>query len=586
MGHWQFHRSSCILLLLLMLQLQLQSLTCFAKGDLDIINSDYDVQRHSYSSLRHSNDFHLRGHSNSNSLKDEQFGDIPSSRGRDMKQQQNLQSLAEELQQRSVEANIPTIFVTPSSIFQIIVSILLAILILLQLFVFLSFLRNRSKRVLEFSQPAAICIFVACSIIATASCYLYVYVSSSLTCAIREPLLFMSVSLMGATVGGRAWRISTLVNNPVLTAGKNSNTVTSSMEQARQLTLRMLSVLSGYNCSAVLRACRRRRVPNMSSSEEDGRRSRPIRVQVTFAQMMRVTFFMVLPQLFWQIIVISTPTLRSYQEIFSNTYLYNGAQMMTMEQYQCQSSVGLWPHCVSVFLALCPYAIAYTLNVRPKSELHLLPNMIDERAQLHQSFCIFARVIAVSAPVIGLTYSNNPEAKVYSVICAVLALPLACCYYIAYLKLNAIKSDVPMHQARRTSIVHSRFSRGKVIRKRSPTSVLRMAEMYVRIGRPTETIQLVNDEMNTFRKNKSTSGGNPDSPDFEIEGKHLTGNRGNVEVNQEVALGFTEMDLKHLNEDELELIIRLIKLKGRAFEKLEGQAGHSKVLRLNIGKFK
>ena len=479
---------------------------------------------------------------------------------------------------------VPTIFLAPSSTFHIIISTLLATLIILQLFVFMSFLRNRSKRVLEFTQPDAICIFVACSIVATASCYLYVYVSSSLACAIREPLLFMSVSLMGATVGGRAWRISTLVNNPLLTAGNNSgNNDVSKMEQIRQHMLRVLSVLSACGCSISLLHKQNNANFRSGGGEE---RSRPIRVQVTFFQMLRATFFMIMPQLFWQIIVLSVPALRSSRELVSNAYLHNGAQMMMIEQYQCQSSVGLWPHCVSVFLALCPYAIAYTLNVRPKSELELLPNMIDERAQLQQSFCIFARVLTVSAPVIGLTYSNNPEAKVYSVICAVLALPLACCYYIAYLKLNAIKSDVPMHQARRTSIVHSRFSRGKVIRKRSPTSVLRMAEMYVRIGRPTETIQLVNDEMNTFRKNKSTSGGNPDSPDFEIEGKHLTGNRGNVEVNQEVALGFTEMDLKHLNEDELELIIRLIKLKGRAFEKLEGQAGHSKVLRLNIGKFK
>ena len=545
-----------------MLQLQLQSLTCFAKGDLDIINSDYDVQRHSYSSLRHSNDFHLRGHSNSNSLKDEQFGDIPSSRGRDMKQQQNLQSLAEELQQRSVEANIPTIFVTPSSIFQIIVSILLAILILLQLFVFLSFLRNRSKRVLEFSQPAAICIFVACSIIATASCYLYVYVSSSLACAIREPLLFISVSLMGATVGGRAWRISTLVNNPVLTAGGNRNTNFSKMEQIRQHMLRMLSVLSGFGCS--ISSFHRRRGTNMNvRREERRRRSSTIRMRVTLAQMMRATFFMVLPQLFWQIVVISTPTLRSYQEIFSNTYLYNGAQMMTMEQYQCQSSVGLWPHCVSVFLALSPYAIAYTLNVRPKSELDLLPNMIDERAQLQQSFCIFARVIAVSAPVIGLTFTNNPEAKVYSAICAVLALPLACCYYIAYLKLNLIKSDAPMHQARRTSIAHSRLSRGKAeLEQHSATSVFRMAEMYFRIGRNEEVVQLVDETLELYRKSNT--------------GVHN-------EVHQEVALSFTKSDLRSLEEEELELIIRLLKLKMNALERLEGMPGLSKRAKMNIG---
>ena len=465
---------------------------------------------------------------------------------------------------------VPTIFLAPSSTFHIIISTLLATLIILQLFVFMSFLRNRSKRVLEFTQPDAICIFVACSIVATASCYLYVYVSSSLACAIREPLLFMSVSLMGATVGGRAWRISTLVNNPLLTAGNNSgNNDVSKMEQIRQHMLRVLSVLSACGCSISLLHKQNNANFRSGGGEE---RSRPIRVQVTFFQMLRATFFMIMPQLFWQIIVLSVPALRSSRELVSNAYLHNGAQMMMIEQYQCQSSVGLWPHCVSVFLALCPYAIAYTLNVRPKSELHLLPNMIDERAQLHQSFCIFARVIAVSAPVIGLTYSNNPEAKVYSVICAVLALPLACCYYIAYLKLNAIKSNTSKQRPHGTWIAHSRrSSRGKVtFEKRSTTSVLRMAEMYFRIGRNEEVVQLVDETLGLYQKPN-------------------TRNRGNVgvhnKVNQEVAFGFMENDLQALEEEELELIIQLLKLKMNALERLEGMPGLSKRAKMNIGEY-
>ena len=507
---------------------------------------------------------HLRGYINS-----EQWTyNTPTSRVINSKQHdQNRVEGSKEMQHRSVEANIPTIIITPSSTFQIIMTILLSILIILQLFVFIRFFRNRSKRVLEFAQPDAICVFVACSIIATATSYLYVYVSSSFTCAIREPLLFMSVSLMGATVGGRAWRISTLVNNPLFTAEGNRN----KMEQIRQHMLTMLSVLSTIGCS--ISSFRKRRSTILSVRREEIRRGRSsiIRVRITLAQMMRATFFMFLPQLFWQVVVLSTPTLRSSREIFSNTYLYNGAQMMTMEQYQCQSSVGLWTHCVSVFLALCPYVIAYSLNVRPKSELDLLPEMIDEKEKLQQSFFIFARVIVVSAPVIGLTHTNNPEAKVYSAICAVLALPLACCYYIAYLKLNAINSDFFESEFFGSLTNDSRPSRAKVaVDQHSTTSVLRIAEMYFRIGAPEETVQLVDKTLGLYQKSNARNRCN-------------VGLRNHNEGNQEVALGFTKNDLEALEEVTLKLIIQLLKLKRDALERLDGIRGLPKRAKINIG---
>lgn len=147
-------------------------------------------------------------------------------------------------------------------------------------------------------------------------------------------------------------------------------------------------------------------------------------------------------------------------------------------------------------MTLLPFAIAYLLNIRPKSELDQLPEIIDERDSLKQSFYIFARVLVVAVPMIGLTFQNNPSAKAYGAISAILALPLACCYHIAYVKLDSTKSNVisrQQHSRRATidSLSSSRLVDGGDADGRSSAAVaVRMAEMYSRIGRAEETWNL------------------------------------------------------------------------------------------------
>lgn len=98
----------------------------------------------------------------------------------------------------------------------------------------------------------------------------------------------------------------------------------------------------------------------------------------------------------------------------------------------------------------------------------------------------------------------------------------------------------------------------------SAAAAVRMAEMYSRIGRVEETVQLVDETLGVFRKGNA-------------------GNLGNL-GRQEVACGFTTNDLKGLESDELQMIIQLLRLKGNALIKLEGSAGFAMSAKLNIGK--
>jgi hypothetical protein len=416
--------------------------------------------------------------------------------------------------------------------------------------------------------------------------------------------VFGSVSFMGATVGGRAWRISTLLNNPLLSVGRsggNGNNGSGEkdgiprIEKARQFTLRLLSVLSGceYSLMGVL-----------SSSSSSSRRGgggggsggRPIRVQITFWQMIRATIIMIVPQLIWQVIVLSVPMLRPSRTLVSHSYSSNSyytiqndeqdyyqqqdGGVITMNQYQCQASVGFWPNYIGIILTLFPFAIAYLLNVRPKSELDQLPEIVDERIHLKSAFGIFVRILIVALPMIGLTYNNNPAAKAYGAICAVLGLPLACCYHIAYVKLNTTKSNISKQQQRRmsggstTSGTSALMNGGDGTDGRSSAALaVRMAEMYSRIGRTEETVELVDETLSVFRKGNTT-----------------TTNLQNLVVNndgrQEIASGFTANDLKALEADELQMIIQLLRLKGNALIKLKGPAGFAMSAKLNIDALK
>jgi len=85
--------------------------------------------------------------------------------------------------------------------FQICISVVLGIIILVQLFLATSLFLQREKRVFEFAQPQALCVFLASSVVATAGSYLFIY-TSDIGCAIRDPIIFLSISTMGATATG------------------------------------------------------------------------------------------------------------------------------------------------------------------------------------------------------------------------------------------------------------------------------------------------------------------------------------------------------------------------------------------------
>lgn len=455
------------------------------------------------------------------------------------------------------------IIITQPLSFQIVMSIILGILAIGQIALFTTFYINQSKRVLEFAQPMYVCMFIASGLITTVACYLYLYITN-VGCILREPLIFISLSVMGAIIASRAWRISMLMSNPLMNAGRGSEGEgkgPSRIERIRQFVMTAISALSGCDYSG------------LTSRKRGGHSSgRPLRVQINFMQMMKAILILCIPQICLQVVVMGLPALRYTKtlSVASATY-YENTFTGTFGQYQCQSSTSaLWAvYTFSVIFVILPFICAYLLNLRPQVEMEKLPQIIDERTMIKFALLAVCRVVLTNAPVIGLTYYYQcPAIRAYVAIVVVAGIPFIFNYYIAYIKLGALKNKkMPQVGGASTFSAYS-DNGGDVTGRGSAAYAVKMAEMYSKIGRTEETLELIDETLDVWKTEEKSGGG------FVLGEQRRQ--------RETVGAGFTKQDLEKLGAEELEMILQLLIIKGDALMKLHGFAAFPLSAELNI----
>ncbi|KAL7542581.1 hypothetical protein ACHAWF_007207 [Thalassiosira exigua] len=424
--------------------------------------------------------------------------------------------------------------------FQITMSIVLGLVAFAQLALLGAFAHFRKKRVLEFAQPVYICVLLAAGASATLACHLFLW-TFDVGCALRDPMIFLSLSAMGATIAGRAWRISALMSSPLFasagavaarspSSSSGRASAAARVEGWRQFVLTALSALSGCDFSALsaFGASRRGGLAGSAASASSG--GSPLRVTITFGQMMRAIVLLCVPQIATQALVLFAPALRSTKAL--RISYHSG---MTMGCYACQSrAAGSWPIYFGVLFAAFPLAVAYLLNLRPKAELEKLPQIIDERHQLNMTFAIFAIVLVVTLPVIGMTHQYHaPAIRTYASICVVMGLSLALTYQIGFVKLASLKSTRVQRRSG-TATTYTFNESGGGDGRSSAAYAVKMAEMYSKIGRKEETLELIDETLDVWKKGNG-------------------GILGNQEGRDEVAAGFTRSDLNALEPEECEM---------------------------------
>ena len=81
-----------------------------------------------------------------------------------------------------------------------------------QLYVAATLFRHRRDPLLELSQPIALSMFALSGAVATMGCQLLAVQASDVSCALRQPVLLISISLMGSILVARLWRISCIIS--------------------------------------------------------------------------------------------------------------------------------------------------------------------------------------------------------------------------------------------------------------------------------------------------------------------------------------------------------------------------------------
>ncbi|KAL3770882.1 hypothetical protein ACHAW5_003970 [Stephanodiscus triporus] len=360
-------------------------------------------------------------------------------------------------------------------------------------------------------------------------------------------MIFLSLSLMGATITGRAWRISILMRNPLTTSTETKTKI----ERCRQFLLVAISALSVSDFNAL----------GLKSSRRSGNaRGRPIRVTITSSQMMRATLLLCIPQIALQMVIMGIPGLRSTKQI---SYFDNFG--FTIAYHDCQSSAAWsWLTYVSVVFAILPYGCAYLLNLRPKTDREELPGIIDERGHLNRVLKIFARVLVITLPITFMTdYYYSPAIRAYCSISEVLGLSLSLSYHIGFVKLASLRSNVAQ-----TFTQYNSSASGQGRGRNSAAYAVKMAQMYATIGRTEDTLELIDDTLASWKK--GSSGG-------------ILGTQDSME---DIGCGFTKNDLKNLEQDELEMIIQLLVIKGDSLMKINGANGFPMSAEINISAMK
>ena len=440
--------------------------------------------------------------------------------------------------------------------FQIGMSLVLGFLLSLQIATAVLFVVHRKKRILEFAQPLAVCILLVGGVVTTAGCFLFLFISN-VGCAIREPLILVSISFMGASIAGRAWRISTLMTNPMMSLGRSEEL--SRTEKARRSVLYALGVLADCRCeftpnSATLRKLSMSSLRPSSVGNTAGRRRNDIRKQVPFSKLLRVVSLLVLPQLILQLIVILVPSARSFAVVSYNDYAN-----VTFGQYECQSpAAGSWHIYLGTLFVALPLGIALLLNMRPKQELERLPDSINETEGIKSSISVGLLVLTTTLPIMIL--AALPTANAYAAVCATLGLPLGLWWHIAVAKLKALWRN-GVEEKHRSSIVAT----GTSEQKSTVAFALKMSEMYSNMGQDDKVVDIIEETLQTFTKTNSNI-------PFSVS----------TEQTEEVGSGFTKQVLKKIDSEDLEVIIQLLRAKGKALMRIDGQSGMAQSAQLNI----
>jgi len=310
----------------------------------------------------------------------------------------------------------------PFIAFQVCYGILLAIFGCVQLYVAIALYNNRNNLLLELYQPVWLALFALTGCIATFASFMFVLPEYDISCALRQPLLFMCFTFMGNILITRTWRIGCIMGVTqsfrVEDDNDNDRAISSVITMSRLAIMKVLSKTSSW--IGFIRSCgRKKSVSNVG-----------IRRQITFVDSVWIVLVLMIPQIILQVVNLSLPNVRwKSEEIYDGGY---------DNIYICESDSGPWSLIVGIVLVIMPFLISLLLNTKGDGAL---PDQFRESDAMTSSLVSSVCILIITLPSAALVKEIVPEVYMYLMGASVLSFVLPNCFHLAWKRVCVIKSQ-------------------------------------------------------------------------------------------------------------------------------------------------
>eukprot|EP00957_Ditylum_brightwellii_P076174 5790323-Ditylum_brightwellii.AAC.1 len=445
---------------------------------------------------------------------------------------------------------------------------ILGVGLLIHIFFFISIIKHRNNESVRIAQPIGQALLAAAGVTSLVGGCLFTAPPSNATCALIEPVIFVSINLIGASLAGMVWRVQNLLA-PLMNVGSNLSTA-----HGIENIFTFLQQRSKKNLMAVFTdlgesSCRR----NYAAANA-GRRRPSIRRKVTALAMIRVVVFLMLPQIALQALILGLPSLRQ--------------SSAPVPADQCLRPPGTeWSLWLGAFFVVFSFASAILLASSPDSRSASFPSVLDEEESLRKAFCTFMIVVVTAGPILALTSeSSSPNAKLYARFSLLIGVVVPHIHYVLWKRLRPIwyekdfsvrkkirnesnasvskTSSMIMHPRRdslpgkRTSLSNTKLAEERL---NATKAALEEGHIFEEMGMIGKCIEVYNKALSEWRFDRSNGGG-------------------------ERIGSFTLVEVNSFSQEDVNNITKLLIAKGRCLEEIKPtKAAESFIRTLDIFEF-
>jgi len=284
---------------------------------------------------------------------------------------------------------------------------IIAILGCIQMYVAAILYQHRNNLLLELYQPVWLALFAIAGALTTFASFMFALPEFDISCALRQPIIFTCLTLMGNILVARTWRIGCIMGVSQSFIREEDTgaqrKIETSITTSRLAIMKLFSRISSWR--GFISSCGKKKSINNTG----------IRRKITFADSVWVVAVLMIPQLTLQIINLSIP-------IRAESVEYE-------EVYVCESAAGSRSLIVGLVLVIIPFFLSLLLNTKGDGAV---PDQFRELSEISSSLLASFFILIITLPTAAVIKDIAPEAYAYLMGASILSFTLPCCFCVAW----------------------------------------------------------------------------------------------------------------------------------------------------------